>query len=46
LFIRSTYSSIDADLQARIEALLLADGADRVALVVVRRIDKRIDPYR
>ena len=28
-------------LQARIEGLLLADGGDRVALVVVRGIDQR-----
>ena len=30
------------DLQARIERLLLADGGDRLALVVVRREDQRL----
>ena len=42
LFMRSTYSSTDFTLQARIERLLLADGADGVALVVVRRKDHRL----
>ena len=39
LFIRSTYSSIDFTLQARVEPLLFADGRDRVAFVIVGRID-------
>ena len=39
---RLTYSSTDPILQPRVELLLLADGRDRIAFVVVRRIDERL----
>ena len=38
----STYSSIDLTWRRGLKRLLLADGGDRVALVVVRRIDQRL----
>ena len=41
LFMRSTYSSIDLTLSRGLNCLLLADGRNRIALVVMRGIDQR-----